>query len=506
MEQIANRILSFAGQRVGLFSALMVLFLGCLLGYLASDKVIFLAVPFGLLVLIWSLGDFRRLYLLIWATIPFAIEVDLPGGLSTDFPAETFMWISCLLLVGYLFLYHKNIDFSFILHPIFVILTIHFFWIIITSVMASNPLISVKFTLAKTWYLVCFILIPLILFREIKDFKQWGLYFLVPLIATVIIIMIRHSQYGFSFEHINNAVIPIYRNHVDYACCLGIILPFVWFLRRWFESKASKFFFLLAMILIVSGIYFSYTRAAWLCVPLAIGSFFVIKFRLMRVVIPIALGMSILVVGWLAYDNTYIDYSPDFEKTITHKKFNDVISATYKLEDISTVERFYRWVAGYYMLREKPIAGFGPGNFYSLYQSYVDRHFTTYVSGNPEHSGMHNYYLMVAVDQGIIGLLIFLALIIGVLLYGERLYHSLEKGPWKELLMVALVSFCCILFILTLNDMVETDKVGSFFFFCIAIVILIGMKNKTPHPNASTSSTHPSATAQQPSPEGDLIL
>ncbi len=478
MYQVTNRILSFAGQRVGFFTGLMILFFAFFLGYLVTDELVLLALPFGLLVLLWSLGDFRRLYLLIWATIPFTIEVDLSGGLSTDFPAEALMWLSCLLLVGYLFLYHKSIDFTFILQPVFVILVIHFFWIIFTSIISEEPLISFKYTLAKSWYLICFILIPLILFRDIKDFKQWGLFFLIPLIGTVIIIMIRHSQYGFSFENINKAVIPIYRNHVDYACCLGIILPFVWFMRRWFENNMAKVFILVAMGLILAGIYFSYTRAAWLCVPMAIGSFYVIKFRLMRAVIPIALGIAILIVGWLAYDNTYINYSPDYEKTISHKKFDDLVSATYKMEDISTVERFYRWVAGYYMLKDKPLAGFGPGGFYSHYHSYVDRHFTTYVSDNPEHSGMHNYYLMVAVDQGVIGLVIFLVLIILVLLYGERLYHSMARGPKKEFLMAALVSFCSILFILTLNDMVETDKVGSFFFFCIAVVILIGVQEQ----------------------------
>lgn len=478
MYQVTNRILSFAGQREGLFTGLMILFFIFFLGFLVTEQIVLLALPFGLIVLVWSLGDFRRLYLLVWATIPFTIEVDIPGGLSTDFPAEAFMWLSCLALVGYLFLYHKSLDFSFILHPVFVILSIHFFWIIITSIMSEVPMISFKYTLAKSWYLICFILIPLILFRDIKDFRQWGLYFLIPLIGTVIVIMVRHSQYGFAFESINKAVIPIYRNHVDYACCLGIILPFVWFMRRWFANNTARFFFVMAMGLILLGIYFSFTRAAWLCVPVAVGSFYVIRLRLMRAVIPIALGIVMLIMGWLAYDNTYINYSPDFEKTISHKKFDDLVSATYKMEDISTVERFYRWVAGYYMLKEKPLAGFGPGSFYSLYHSYVDRHFTTYVSDNSEHSGIHNYYLMVAVDQGIIGLIIFLTLIIVVLLYGEKLYHSMAAGSGKEFLMAALVSFCCILFILTLNDMVETDKVGSFFFFCIAVVILLGMQAK----------------------------
>jgi O-antigen ligase len=478
MYQVTNRILSLAGQRTTYFSALVILFFSFFLAYLLTEKLVLLAVPFGLIILLWGLVDLRRIYLLIWASIPFTIEVDLPGGLSTDFPAETLMWLSCVLFVGYLFLYHKKIDFRFVLHPVFIILLIHFFWIIVTSIISQEPLISLKYTLAKTWYLICFIVIPLILFRDIKDFKQWGLYFLLPLIGTVVIIIIRHSQYGFAFENINNAVVPIYRNHVDYASCLGIILPFVWYFRRWFENNTIKTFLLISMMLILAGIYLSFTRAAWVCIPLAIGSYYVIKFRLIRVVIPIALGISLLIVGWLAYENTYINYSPDYQKTITHKKFDDLISATYKMEDISTVERFYRWVAGYYMVKEKPIAGFGPGSFYSLYQSYVDRHFTTYVSDNPEHSGMHNYYLMTTVDQGIIGLIIFLTLIIFVLVYGENLYHSMDLGPKKELVMTALVSFCCILFILTLNDMVETDKVGSFFFFSIAIVIQFGLQAK----------------------------
>jgi O-antigen ligase len=111
----------------------------------------------------------------------------------------------------------------------------------------------------------------------------------------------------------------------------------------------------------------------------------------------------------------------------------------------------------------------------------VDRHFTTYVSDNPERSGMHNYYLMIAVEQGLTGLGIFLIMVIVVLLYGERLFHRLPSGPRKWLLTAALVSFCCNLFVLTLNDMVETDKLGSFFFFSIAIVIWIGMEMRRDH-------------------------
>ena len=442
-----------------------------LIGFFYTEAWLMLLVPAGLVAAAWGIRDFRLLYLAIWFTIPFAVEVDLPGGLSTDFPAEPLMWLSCLMFLVYLFLHYKTIDLGFIFHPVFVFLIIHFFWIILTTVISTEPVISFKYTLAKSWYLLCFVVIPLVLFRKMPDYKQWAMVLVVPLIITVVIILFRHSQYGFTFSTINNAVIPIYRNHVDYACALGILLGLVWYMRYWFENKWVKRFLLLSLVLMLAGIYFSYTRAAWLCVPLSIGAYVVIRYRLMRIAIPLALAGGFLLVAWLANDNRYISFSPNYEKTITHKNFDDLVSATYQMEDISTVERFYRWVAGWYMIQEKPVAGFGPASFYSVYHSYVDRHFTTYVSDNPEHSGMHNYYLMVAVEQGVTGLMIFLVLIIAVLLIGERTYHRMTNGPERQLLMAMLISFVCNLFVMTLNDTVETDKLGTFFFLSIAVVI-----------------------------------
>jgi hypothetical protein len=48
--------------------------------------------------------------------------------------------------------------------------------------------------------------------------------------------------------------------------------------------------------------------------------------------------------------------------------------------------------------------------------------------------------------------------------------------------------------------MVETDKVGSFFFFSIAIVILLGMQERTHFTPKSSKGFTPK------SPKGDFIL
>src|SRR5688572_23062633 len=136
MTSALGKILLFSWNSRKMFSVLLILFTLCGLAFLLIKEWVFLALPFIVLIILWGIQDFRRLYLLMWATIPFSIELDLPGGLSTDFPAEPLMWMSCLLLIGYLFLYQKTIDFRFIFHPLFVILLGHFSWIIITSILS----------------------------------------------------------------------------------------------------------------------------------------------------------------------------------------------------------------------------------------------------------------------------------------------------------------------------------------------------------------------------------
>lgn len=464
-------IFSYAG-----FTAL---FLCCVLGILLTDQWLFLVAPFGIAILLWAIQDFRRLYFLMWAAIPFSIEMDLPGGFSTDFPAEPFMWLCCLMLIFYLFLYHRSIDFRFIFHPVVIAVMIHFAWIVITTIVSTQFVISIKYTLAKSWYIITFLIIPLVLFRKLEDIRSWLFAFLLPLAITVGIVLLRHSQTGFSFSTINAAVMPLYRNHVDYACLLGIVLPFTWIMRRWIMERMPAALFYLITVMMVAGIYFSYTRAAWLCIPLAFGLYFVIRMKWMRILIVAAITGVVLFIGWLGYNNTYLEFAPSYEKTISHERFDDLVSATYKLEDISTVERIYRWVAGFYMIQEKPLFGFGPSSFYSNYHNYADRHFITYVSDNPEHSGMHNYYLMTVVEQGIPGLLIFAGMLLLILLYGENVYHKLPPGNMRLLLMATMLSLCCNLFVLTLNDMVETDKLGSFFFLSIALIIFVGLHHES---------------------------
>jgi O-antigen ligase len=182
--------------------------------------------------------------------------------------------------------------------------------------------------------------------------------------------------------------------------------------------------------------------------------------------------------GFVSRGDNWLLFAPEYEKAVTHARFESLLEATTKLEDISTMERVYRWVAASYMIRERPWTGFGPGTFYTYYKNYTVSSFKTYVSNNPERSGIHNYYLMMAVEQGLPGLLFFLIFSIVTMLNGQRVFHQTRNASRRRTLIAAVLCFTLVDMLMLMNDLVETDKIGSLFFICAALVVNVDLLNR----------------------------
>jgi O-antigen ligase len=444
--------------------------------YILTQEILVWTLPTIVIATGLIILDYRWLIFMLFFSIPLSTEVELPGGFGTDFPSEILMW----LLTGISFLIFLSrglkLNRDYFYHPLTLILGLHLVWILMTTFWSTNQIVSSKFFLAKVWYVVTFYFVSIQALKYFK-FKQLIYTVLLPLTLVITIILFRHSQSDFLFSNANFVVGPFFRNHVASASLFVLFIPFIWYLLP--KKFNSKRILLSALIgVFVFAIYVSYTRAAYVALGAGVCGYFMIHFRLSKLVISAALIIATLGVYFLVEGNKYLDFAPEYSKTITHNEFDNLLAATAKGEDISTMERVYRWVAGYQMVKEKPLVGFGPGNFYNTYKSYTVTRFRTYVSGNPEMSGIHSYYFMILVDQGFIGLIIFLALIVTFFIKLEKLYHRLRSATEKRKVMAAGLSFLIICTILTLNDMVETDKVGSFFFFALAILVETDVRTK----------------------------
>jgi len=456
----------------------LIVVLSILVG-VASELYFLAVIPVVLLLVYVSIIDFKNVFFLLLMLLPLSMEVDLPGGFSTDFPAELLMVGLTLVYFLYVLQNGKTMSAAFLRHPLTLLFLLHIGWTFVTMITSNAFGISLKFMLAKIWYVTTFYFLAGTVFQNIKDFKAYLWTIFVPLIFSIIIINIKHYSFDFQFEKINYVVHPFYRNHVDYACLMALFFPVIVLTINWYkDSFVLKWILRIGAILVLIGIYFSYTRAAYVAIVLAFGAYFIMRFRLMKISLVTALAVFAMMIGYLSYNNNYLEMAPDYNKTITHNDFNNLIEATYKGEDISTMERVYRWVAGFQMIKAEPLTGFGPGTFVSFYESYTLSNFQTYVSDNPERSGIHSYYFMIMVEQGLPGLAIFLLLIGFILIKGEEVYQETKDPKERVIVLIAVVSIIVIDALLLINDMLESDKVGPFFFISMALIVNQDLKNK----------------------------
>jgi O-antigen ligase len=448
------------------------LFIAITIIAIAVDQYLMVAIPFALWFLYsgWLYRDFI-FYLLLFA-LPFSIEYQFSSYTGTDLPDEFLMvLVSFLFLAGWLYkpglLNRRTLS-----HHLLLLLFAWVTWMVVTVCFSTNPLVSVKFLLAKSWYIGAFVVAPLLLFTEKKKIVIAAIILAGAMLIVILITLFRHWQMGFRFATINDAVAPFFRNHVNYSAMLVCLLPIGIACYYQVANRKIKGFIVICLLLCLLAVYFSYARGAWLALVVAALAWWLTRKKLLLVAFLVSVIATFTAVSWLKKDDRYLIYAHDYNTTIFHKDFGEHLVATYKLKDVSTAERFYRWIAGVRMIKDNWLTGYGPNTFYDHYKSYTVPAYKTWVSDNKDRSTVHNYFLLTAIEQGIPGLLFFLLLLSAALWYAQQLYHKISDGFYRTVVMVVAVMLCMIITLNALSDLVETDKIGSLFFLCIAMLVI----------------------------------
>lgn len=457
----------------GLFAVGAMLFLASIVGVCLTEQYAFFLLPFIAITGWYAWQQPGLFFWLLLASLPFSTEYAVTGALSTDFPDEGFMLLVAFLAIAQFIYKPSLLSRRIITHPLLFILVLHLGWIACTALFSTDRLVSIKMLMAKSWYIGAFVLAPLLLLRDKKELIRTGRVLLLSFTAITLIYLVRHAAYGFRFEFVNTALQPFFRNHVNYSAMLVGLLPVAWGFYKLAAAPRQKRAMQILLCILVAALVFSYARGAWLATVVAVIAWWLIRKKLVLYAWMAAMVLVIGAITWLQTDSRYLQYAHDYRTTIFHENFGEHITATYQLKDMSTAERFYRWIAGFRMIDDHPWTGTGPATFYDQYKPYAVPAFKTWVSNNPEHSTVHNYYLLTLIEQGIPGLLLFLLLCTAVLLYAQRLYHRVADPVYKMTAITAGVSFTALLTVNFLSDLVETDKAGSLFFLCIAVLVVI---------------------------------
>jgi O-antigen ligase len=450
------------------FTALLLISIS---GAVVLEQPAVMALPAAFLLVLAAVVDVRLIFLLLLFTTPFSVNLALPGGLTLDTPSEPLMIICTGLFVLSLILGHVQRD-AIWGHPIMLLLYIVLLWVAVGIAYSQFWLVSLKYLLAKGWYYGAYVFAAAWIIRRPSDLRRvfWTLFIGYVLIVTVV--TIRMALNGFRLDEIFKSMNPFFRNHVAYGCVTAMLVPFAWMAGGWYRKGSwQRNLIRMGMLLFMLACFLSYTRASWLSLPAALVVLAMVHYRLIKGAFLAFLVLIFVVIAFLGYENRYLDYGANFQNALYYAKDLDKhLEATLSFEDLSGMERLYRWAAAKNMFLERPILGFGPNTFNETYRAYVVTGFETLVSDNPERSTVHNNFILVLIEMGLVGLMLFFALVLGTLLTLESLYHrSVGNKTYHHLVIGVLLCFSVLLVHMVFNDLTETDKMGTFFLLLMVL-------------------------------------
>lgn len=450
-----------------------------LFGY--TGYYVFLFTPVLLFYLSLKVINWKATYWILLFCIPLSVEVKLIGNsLALSLPDEPMMWLFFLLTLVLVAENPFRIPYWYVFHPITLIILLQFVWLIVSVIFSKVLLLSMKFLVAKTWILGCFFLLPIWVFKEKKDFKTGFLLLLMPILATVIIIMKRHADVDYQFSLINYAIGHWYYNHVEYSTVISMIFPVLSIAYPLTKRKPkwTRGLLIGLIVLFIPAIFLTYARAAMLAVVFAGIVAVFIRFKIVNVIMPFFYSTMILLAVYLIQDNKYIDFRPDYEQTYMHHGFTDHIIATFKGQDMSSMERIHRWIAAARMSMDEPLTGYGPHGFVHYYKSYTVLSFRTYVSRNPEQSTTHNYFLYMLTEQGWPAMILYAILIMVVFASAQATYHRFSDEFYKACTLGLVTMFAACFVNNFFSDLIETHKVGALFYLSLSLLVILDYKSR----------------------------
>lgn len=455
--------------------------------YLMQPKL--LVLPFLVLFFLWVCHDPFVLFWTLVAALPWSMEFNFTESLGTDLPTEPLMLLTSFATLCFLVYFRRKRPLQGLTQSLlFLFLLLQVVWWIISSYFSTDFVLSLKYCLAKGWYFGAFLVTPYLLFRDPKNLVRTAQILCASMMLLVLRTLILHAGGGFAFTTINDALFPHFRNHVVYSSVLACVLPLLVAGHHAARSKERRQLMKVLIAIALVAIVLSYARGAWVAIVAGGIVFLLMKRRLLMPAFFAVLIGSAIGIYWLVQNQRYMRFAVNYNTTIFHTDFREHLAATYEFKDLSNAERIYRWVAGIHMVKVHWATGWGPNTYVRNYKHYTVPAFKTWASNNPEKSTVHNYYLYTTIEQGFIGLGLLL-LVAGYGFYvAQRVYHRTRDPLWRAAAAVAGVVLGVECTVNLINDLVETDKLGSFFYLALTVLIVAEVRLRAELKNGDAAS------------------
>lgn len=386
----------------------------------------------------------------------------------------------------------------------------HAAWMVACVPFSNMPWVSAKAVVVRICYLLVFYAGVRRLLREDQVAWWWAMRWYALAFVVVIAYVLYNMRDGFTRNIAGFAPFPFYNDHTIYAAAAVFVLLFLavdgwqavrqrW--RPWAIASAVPVFMALL---------FSYSRAGWLSLAIALGVGFALAY-----------GRKVVLVGGmlLLIPLTAFPWDDDRWHSVIHGSvdsytpnagfYESITSMADISKDASNRERLNRWNADVGMFKERPVLGFGPGTFQFVYHGYQqpeDRTYLTvdslipqqlvtrawsatpevFVRANPQihfSSGgtAHSEYLLVLAECGAMALVLQVATLLVALYIGFRS----PRAPCTTYALLALTAYAVHGIV---NNFLDDPKIAALYFSALAILSMGAQTGGADHQERGRSS------------------
>lgn len=439
------------------------------------------ALPLILLIVVLAFLALDKLLLGIVFLVPLSVPLKefIPNlEIGMNLPTEPILF-GILLVFIFKIIQERNFDHRILYHPVSLAIYFNVAWMFVTTISSTMPVVSIKFLIARIWFLVAFYFLATQLFREEKNMNRYLWFYIAGLTIVIIYTITRHLGYGlFNQKAAHWVMSPFYKDHTSYGAILSMFIPILLGLStsdKYSLNRKLVIWFLSSLF--IFAVVFSYTRAAWVSLLGAFVIWVIIKLRIkfkwlaligiLGLIILFSFRTQIL----LELEQNRQDSSKDLKEHV--KSISNVSS------DASNLERINRWASAIRMFQEKPFLGWGPGTYMFQYAPFQMSYQRTIISTNAADLGnAHSEYIGPLSESGVFGMLSIL-FIVGITIYTAIiLYVKLKNRHLKILVLSSLIGLITYYLHGFLNNFLDTDKASAPFWGFTAIIVAIDVYHR----------------------------
>jgi len=462
------------------FYAITLIFISASIFFLAKEMYWIAALPLIIGIGYLAIFSIDTLLFIIAFCTPLAIVLnDKTSGPALSIPTEPLMFGITLLFI-FKFIFEGGFDRRILWHPVSLAIFFHLGWMLITSMTSSFPLVSFKHLMSQMWFIVPFYFLGTQLFKEKANIRKFVWLYAATLAVVVIYTIANHAANGWTQKAAHWVMTPFYNDHTAYAAVIALFIPIIFvFTRNREASFPERVGAILILVLFLTALILSYTRAAWLSLAIAITVYFIYKFRI-RFYTVAAISATVLVIFFsfqteimMKLEKNRQDSATDFNK---HLQSISNIST-----DASNLERINRWNCAMRMFDQRPFLGWGPGTYQFNYAPFQKSNEMTIISTNAGDMGnAHSEFIGPLAEEGVLGMVAMILIVIMVI-YRATLFYSASGDPQNKILLLGILLGLVTYFVHgTLNNFLDTDKLSVPVWAFIAMIVSLDVYHRDP--------------------------